>query len=140
MTVVFQILIRIRLVKKQAYINRGSSSDHGRHLKVILLLSYPLSYPNSHVHLSLLEVSNEPNTGTVAMTLNAEINTQSPEVERLLKITNIMEIIGCARSKVYELVKAGILPPPIYITPTMPRWQKKSVNEAIAKLAENSQK
>ena len=59
--------------------------------------------------------------------MNAEISTQSTEIERLLKITNIMEIIGCARSKVYELVKAGILPPPIYITPTMPRWQQKSV-------------
>ena len=74
------------------------------------------------------------------MIMNAEISTQSTEIERLLKITNIMEIIGCARSKVYELVKAGILPPPIYITPTMPRWQQKSVNEAITKLANNSQK
>jgi len=74
------------------------------------------------------------------MTMNAEISAQSTEIERLLKITNIMEIIGCARSKVYELVKAGILPPPIYITPTMPRWQQKSVNEAITKLANNSQK
>lgn len=79
-------------------------------------------------------------TGNVAMTMNAEISAQSIEVERLLKITNIMEIIGCARSKVYELVKAGVLPPPIYITPTMPRWQPKSVNEAIAKLAETPQK
>ena len=74
------------------------------------------------------------------MTMNAEIYVRSNEIERLLKITNIMEIIGCARSKVYELVKAGILPPPIYITPTMPRWQQKSVNEAITKLANNSQK
>ena len=74
------------------------------------------------------------------MNMNTEIITQSTEIERLLKITNIMQIIGCARSKVYELVKAGILPPPIYITPTMLRWQKKSVNEAIAKLAANSQK
>ena len=74
------------------------------------------------------------------MNMNAEFSAQSTEIERLLKITNIMEIIGCARSKVYELVKAGVLPPPIYITPTMPRWQKKSVNEAIAKLAANSQK
>jgi predicted DNA-binding transcriptional regulator AlpA len=72
--------------------------------------------------------------------MNAEISAQSIEVERLLKITNIMEIIGCARSKVYELVKAGVLPPPIYITRTMPRWQPKSVNEAIAKLAETPQK
>ena len=74
------------------------------------------------------------------MTMNAGISAQSTEIERLLKITNIMEIIGCARSKVYELVKAGILPPPIYITPTMPRWQQRSVNEAITKLANNSQK
>ncbi|MDB2424000.1 AlpA family phage regulatory protein [Paracoccaceae bacterium] len=74
------------------------------------------------------------------MTMNAGISAQSTEIERLLKITNIMEIIGCARSKVYELVKDGILPPPIYITPTMPRWQQKSVNEAITKLANNSQK
>ena len=74
------------------------------------------------------------------MNMNAEFSAQSTEIERLLKITNIMEIIGCARSKVYELVKAGILPPPIYITSTMPRWQPKAVNEAIAKLAENSQK
>ena len=62
------------------------------------------------------------------MNMNAEISTQSTEIERLLKITNIMEIIGCARSKVYELVKAGILPPPIYITPTMPRWQQTPKN------------
>jgi predicted DNA-binding transcriptional regulator AlpA len=51
-----------------------------------------------------------------------------------------MEIIGCARSKIYELVKDGVLPRPIYITPTMPRWQPKTVNQAIAKLAENSKK
>ena len=74
------------------------------------------------------------------MTMNAEISAQSIEVERLLKITNIMEIIGCARSKVYELVKDGVLPRPIYITPTMPRWQPKTVNQAIAKLAEKSKK
>ena len=74
------------------------------------------------------------------MTLNTEISVQSPEIERLLKITDVMEIIGCARSKVYELVKSGVLPPPIYITPTMPRWQQKAVNQAITKLAENCQK
>jgi|TARA_B100000780_G_C21070551_1_gene430737 predicted DNA-binding transcriptional regulator AlpA len=74
------------------------------------------------------------------MTSNPENSTQPTEIEQLLKITHLMEIIGCARSKVYELVKAGILPPPIYITSTMPRWQPKAVNEAIAKLAENSQK
>lgn len=74
------------------------------------------------------------------MTSNPENSTQPTEIEQLLKITHLMEIIGCARSKVYELVKAGILPSPIYITSTMPRWQPKAVNEAIAKLAENSQK
>tara|TARA_B100000780_G_scaffold8580_1_gene6213 strand:- start:137 stop:313 length:177 start_codon:yes stop_codon:yes gene_type:complete len=56
------------------------------------------------------------------------------------KITDVMEIIGCARSKVYELVKDGVLPRPIYVTPTMPRWQPKTVNQAIAKLAEKSPK
>ena len=51
-----------------------------------------------------------------------------------------MEIIGCARSKVYELVKDGVLPRLIYVTPTMPRWQPKTVNQAIVKLAEKSPK
>ena len=74
------------------------------------------------------------------MTSSTENSVKSSQIEHLLKITDVMEIIGCARSKVYELVKAGILPPPIYITPTMPRWQQKSVNEAITKLANNSQK
>ena len=74
------------------------------------------------------------------MTLSTEISTQSPQIEHLLKITDVMEIIGCARSKVYELIKDGILPRPIYITPAMPRWQPKTVNQAIAKLAENSKK
>ena len=94
----------------------------------------------TNVHLWLLYGSNEPITGTVAMTLNTEISVQSPEIARLLKITDVMEIIGCARSKVYELIKDGILPRPIYITPTMPRWQPKTVNQAIAKLAETSKK
>ena len=74
------------------------------------------------------------------MTLNTEISAQSPQIEHLLKITDVMEIIGCARSKVYELVKDGVLPRPIYITPTMPRWQPKPVNQAITKLVEKSKK
>jgi len=74
------------------------------------------------------------------MTSSTENSVKSSQIEHLLKITDVMEIIGCARSKVYELVRDGVLPKPIYITPTMPRWQPKTVNQAIAKLAENSKK
>ena len=68
------------------------------------------------------------------MTSSTENSVKSSQIEHLLKITDVMEIIGCARSKVYELVKGGVLPRPIYIMPTMPRWQPKTVNQAIAKL------
>ena len=59
------------------------------------------------------------------MTSSTENSVKSSQIEHLLKITDVMEIIGCARSKVYELVKDGVLPRPIYVTPTMPRWQQK---------------
>ena len=74
------------------------------------------------------------------MTSSTENSVQSSQIEHLLKIIDVMEIIGRARTKIYELVKDGVLPKPIYITPTMPRWQPKTVNQAIAQLAENSKK
>ncbi len=56
------------------------------------------------------------------------------QVEQLLKIKDIMENLGCARSKVYALIADGTLPPPVYISPNMPRFRASDYNAAIEKL------
>ena len=57
------------------------------------------------------------------------------QVEKLLKIQDVMDHLGCARSKVYALIDNGTLPQPLYISSNMPRFRASEYNAAIEKLA-----
>ena len=59
----------------------------------------------------------------------------STQVEKLLKIQDVMDHLGCARSKVYALIDNGTLPQPLYISSNMPRFRASEYNAAIEKLA-----
>ena len=59
----------------------------------------------------------------------------STQVEKLLKIQDVMDHLGCARSKVYALINNGTLPQPLYISSNMPRFRASEYNAAIEKLA-----
>jgi predicted DNA-binding transcriptional regulator AlpA len=60
----------------------------------------------------------------------------SNQVEKLLKIQDVMDHLGCARSKVYALIDDGTLPKPLYISSNMPRFRASEYIAAIEKLSE----
>ena len=43
---------------------------------------------------------------------------------QLLKVRDVCDLTGLARSSVYRLVRAGRFPPPIHISPSAPRWRR----------------
>lgn len=47
--------------------------------------------------------------------------------DRLLRINEVLEIVGLSRSAWYAGVKAGQFPPPVRLTPRTAAWRESEV-------------
>ncbi len=54
---------------------------------------------------------------------------------RLLRPANVAEVLGCSRSHVYRLAKAGELPPPVRLSHGVSGWRVGDVLALIERRA-----
>jgi prophage regulatory protein len=57
---------------------------------------------------------------------------------RLIKIKEVTKIVGMGRTTVYDKMKEGTFPKPIFIGDRMARWDSIAVNEWIKKTIDKS--
>jgi len=54
--------------------------------------------------------------------------TDQPQIH-LLRLTQVLEISGLARTSVYEVIKDGVFPPPVHPYGRATRWVNAEVND-----------
>lgn len=55
----------------------------------------------------------------------------SNETDRLVRAAEFMRRLGIKKTKFYDAKKAGIIPPPIYISKALPVWHESVVTQTV---------
>lgn len=55
---------------------------------------------------------------------------------RLLRLKDVMRLVGLSRSTIYVRLAAGKFPAPVYPAPNLPRWRSDTLQEWIDGLSE----
>ena len=53
---------------------------------------------------------------------------------RLLRVKDLMVMLGLSRTAIYDGMKAGRIPKPIYPMPGAPRWPAEEIHAFLARL------
>ena len=56
----------------------------------------------------------------------------TPQVERLLRLRDVLAVVGLSRAHVYHLVKLGLFPRPVPLGSNCARWVQSEVQAWIA--------
>ena len=59
--------------------------------------------------------------------------------ERLLRLAEVRSRVGLGKTSIYEMVRQGLFPKPIKITPAAVRWSEREIDAWIASLLRNGQ-
>lgn len=55
--------------------------------------------------------------------------------DRLLRLRQVMEIVGLGRTSIYQLSKKGLFPKPLKLTESSTRWIEREVYDWLADCA-----
>jgi len=57
------------------------------------------------------------------------MTTQTTASERIIKLKDVITMTGLSRSSIYALIKKGVFPPQVKLTPRASGWHWQEVHE-----------
>jgi predicted DNA-binding transcriptional regulator AlpA len=98
------------------------------------------THPNEQSATKLFHDDSPPRTltGYAAPTPAPEKRVQQVAIDPLLTGNEVDATLGIKKTKRYKLLKAGLLPKPVYLGARCVRWRKSAIEGYIASLGGGS--